>query len=156
MSAREVEVADFLRTDATLVALVPGGIYPHAWLANVRGGLSNAEVMTKVWTGGVFRTTLVIRARAAVPTGDLQSIRTQRTSTSQALEVWSYGLTAAAIEAALNRVYTLLMGKRLTAAFSAVWIGGGIGVRQAPELPPGTLVDKADYRFVFIRRPVTA
>lgn len=155
MSAREIEVATFLRTNAALVALCPGGIYPHTWLTNVEGGLSNAELMTKVWAGGIFRTTLVIRARAAVPTGELQSTQSRRTSTSQAIEVWAYSTDAAAIEAVLNRVYALLMGKRLAAAFSATWIGGEIGIQQAPELPSGVLVDKRDFRIVFIQRAIT-
>lgn len=151
---RETEVADFLRADATLRGLAPGGIYPEALLP-ADDGLTNAKAMRKVWTGGVFNTTVVVRARALVPTGELQSTASQRTSTSQAIEVWVYAKTAAAIEAALTRVYSLMMGKRLTAAFSATWAGGGVGIVQAPELPPGIKTHHEDYRVVFIRRAMT-
>lgn len=153
MASREVEVVTYLRTDNTLQSLAPGGIYADGDLAVA--GLTEAVGMTDVWAGGVFNTTIVVRERAPVPTGDLQSVRSQRTSTSQAIEVWVYALTSAAIEAARNRVYALMMGKRLTAAFSATWIPGGPGIMDAPELPPGTLVEHADYRIIFIRRPIT-
>jgi hypothetical protein len=147
---RETEVADYLRADATLRVLVPGGIYPNANMPAT--GLTNAKTMTKVWANGVFTTTLVVRERAAVPTGDLQSTVRQHTSMSQAVEVWAYATTPDGIEAALQRVYALLMGKRLDRAFSATWAGGGPGIMQAPELPPGIRVGMESYRVVSIRR----
>jgi hypothetical protein len=152
--SRETEVADYLRADAALRALAPGGIYPDAMLPE--SGLTNAKLVTKVWAGGVFNTTIVVRERAPVPTGDLQSTASQHTSMSQAIEVWGYGKTADAVEAALNRVYALMMGKRFNRAFSATWVGGGLGIMQAPELPAGIKTHHEDYRIVTIRRPVRA
>jgi hypothetical protein len=151
MPSRETEVADYLRSDLTLSSLTPGGIYPDAWLPDP-GGLTS-KLLTKVWAGGVFRTTLVIRARAPVPTGDLQSIRSKRTSTSQAIEVWAYSVDQAAIDSILSRVYALMMGHRLTAAFSATWVSA-LPVQQAPELPSGIKVGMEAYRVVFIRRAI--
>lgn len=153
MPTREEEVVTFLRTDATLGTLAPGGIYPDADLGVE--GISDPNTMTDVWTGGVFQTTIVVRERAPVPTGDLQGVMSQRTSMSQAIEVWVYALTAAAVEAALNRVYALMMGKRLAAAFSATWAGGG-SISDAPELPAGIVTRNESYRVVSIRRAVTA
>lgn len=148
--SREVEVADYLRSDSTLQALCAGGIYPDAMLPE--SGLTNAKLMTKVWAGGVFNTTVVVRQRAAVPTGDLQGIRSQRTSYSQAIEVWVYARDPTAIQTVLDHVYRLMMGHRLSAAFSATW-AGSLPVMQAPELPSGTLVGRNDYRVVSIRVP---
>lgn len=149
--SREIEVADYLRADDTLRGLVPGGIYPDAILPDT--GLTNAKSLPKVWAGGQFRTTIVVRQRRAVPTGDLQDVDTQHTSMSQVVEVWAYGKTDDAIEAALNRVYTLMMGKRFGKAFSATW-AGDVDVVLAPELPPGILFGRGDYRIVSIRFPV--
>lgn len=149
---REGEVVTYLRTDDDLDDLAPGGVYADADLGEE--SITDPITTPDVWTGGVFQTTIVVRERAPVPTGDLQSTRTQRTSMSQAIEVWVYGLTAAAVQAALNRVYTLMMGKRLAAAFSATWVGGS-SLIQAPELPPGILTRHEDYRIVTIRRAVT-
>lgn len=148
---RETEVADYLRSDSTLRSLAPGGIYPDAILP--KSGLSNAKLMTKVWAGGIFRTAIVVRERAPVPTGDLQGIASQRTSMSQAIEVWVYSHDQTATQSVTSRVYTLMMGKRLAAAFSATWIGG-LPMTQAPELPPGNSVSREDYRIVSIRTPV--
>lgn len=151
--SRETEVRDYLRTDAQLDTLAPGGIYADSELPVE--GLTEPLRVPDVYAGGVFNTTVRVRQRAPVPTGDLQSIASQRTSMSQAIEVWAYATTDAAVEAVLNRVYALMMGKRLSAAFSATWIGGGPGIMQAPELPSGILTSHEDYRYVSIRRPVT-
>ena len=150
---REMEVRDYLRGDEPLDELAPGGIYADSELSVE--GISEAAGMPDVWLNNVFQTTIVVRERAAVPTGDLQSTRTQRTSMSQVIEVWVYGLTSEAVQAALDRVYALLMGKRLAKAFSATWVGGSPLI-PAPELPSGTFTRHEDYRIVTIRRPVTA
>ena len=152
--SRESEVATYLAADSELQGLAPGGVYAASVLPI--SGLTDTDYMSDVWAGGVFNTTIVVRERAPVPTGDLQSAQTQRTSVSQAVEVWGYGTSSAAVEAALNRVYALMMGHRLPRAFSATWIGGGAGISQAPELPSGIVTGMESYRIVFIRRPVTA
>lgn len=151
MATREMEVRDYLRTDNTLDALAPGGIYADADLSVE--GITQEAGMPDVWAEDVFNTTIVVRQRAPVPTGDLQSIRSQRTSMSQAVEVWVYSKSADAIETALDHVYRLMMGKRLTRAFSATLVGGAPLV-PAPELPSGIYTRHEDYRIVFIRMPV--
>lgn len=153
MPTREVEVVEYLRADETLGELAPGGIYADSDLTEI--GITDPATTPDVYLDGVFQTTIRVHQRAPVPTGDLQSIATQRTSMSQVIEVWGYG-TPAAIEAALNQVYALMMGKRFTAAFSATWAGSGPGIMQAPGLSPGIRTRHEDYRIVTIRRPVTA
>lgn len=153
--SRESEVADYLRGDATLRGLAPGGIYPRAILPEPEG-LTSARLMPKVWAGGGWNATIVVGQGAAVPTGDLQNVTTQHTSMSQRIEVWAYAKDEATIEAILDRVYTLLMGAKIGNAFRATQAGGGVGIMQAPELPPGIKTHHEDYRLVFIRRPVTA
>ena len=148
---RESEVVTYLRTDDALDDLAPGGVYPDADLSEI--GLTDAVAMPDVWAGGVFQTTVVVRERAPVPTGDLQDVTLQHTSMSQAIEIWGYGLTAEAIEAALNRVYALLMGHKLTVGWRATWAGGA-PLMQAPELPSGIFVRMESYRVVAVRKPV--
>lgn len=148
---RESEVVTYLRADTTLAALVPGGMYADADLSEI--GLTDATAMPDVWTGGSFQTTVVARERAPVPTGGLQDVTLQHSSASQAIEVWGYGKSADAIEAALTRVYALLMGHKLSAGWRATWAGGAPLV-QAPELPPGIFTRHEDYRVVFVRKPV--
>lgn len=152
---REEVVANYLRGNATLRALAPGGIYPDAIIPDP-DGLSNAKLMPKVWAGGVFNTTVVVRQAAAVPTGDLQGVSSKRTSMSQVIEVWVYSEDTAAIEAVFAQVYTLMMGKKIGDSFRATQGRSGAGIRQAPDLPPGIKTNYEGYRIVFIRRPVTA
>jgi hypothetical protein len=149
--SRESEVVTYLRTDETLGDLLPGGIYAESDLPVE--GLTEPLRMTDVWAGGTFQATAVVRQAAPVPTGDLQDVTLQHTSVSQRIEIWVYATTADAIEAALDRVYALLMGKRFNHAFSATWVGSGLGIGQAPELPSGIKVGRNDYRIVFIRKP---
>lgn len=151
--SRESEVVDYLRDDTDLGALLPGGVYGYVELGVI--GITDALSTPDVWEGGVFNACAVVRMRAPVPTGQLQSTQTQRTSMSQVSEIRVYALDEAEIEAGQNRIYALLMGKRLTAAFSATWSGNGPGITQAPELPAGVRVGREDYRVVSIRRPVT-
>lgn len=150
---RETEVATYLRTDTTLLALVPGKIYAYGQLT--AAGITDATLTPSVWTGGTFKSAIVVRQRAPVPTGDLQGVVSKRTSTSQAIEVWGYATSQAAVEAILAQVYRLMMGKRLAAAFSATWAGSAPGITQAPELPSGIFTYHEDYRIVFLRRAVT-
>lgn len=152
--SRESEVVAYLRADSELGTLLPGGVYGYSELGTA--GLTDRTQTPDVWTGGVFQACAIVRQRAAVPTGQLQSVQSQRTSTSQVIEIWTYALTDEAIEAAQNQVYYLMMGKRLTAAFSATWAGGLPDVMPAPELPSKTLVGRNDYRIVFIRRASAA
>jgi hypothetical protein len=148
----ESETVALLADDLELGVLLPGGVYSYMLLGDE--GITDRKTTPDVWAGGEFQATVVVRQRAPVPTGDLQSIRSQRVSYSQAVEVWVYALTAEEIEAALNRIYALMMGKRLTAAFSAVWAGSGPSILQSPELPPGIKNNHEDYRLVSIRRAV--
>lgn len=146
--SREAEVVTYLRADTDLGTLLPGGIYASSDLSVA--GLTD-RTMTDVWAGGEFQPTAIVRQRAPVPTGALQSIGTKHTSMSQVVEVWVYATENQAIEDAFERVYALMMGKRLSAAFSATWVGSGPGVMQAPELPAGIKVDRQDFRVVSIR-----
>lgn len=142
----------YLRADVSLSALAPGGIYSDADLPVE--GLTDPDYAEDVWEGGVFNTTIVVRQRAPVPTGDLQDTTLQHTSMSQAVEVWGYSLDPAAIEAALNRVYVLMMGKKFGRTWGATQAGSGPGIVQAPELPPGIKTHHEDYRLLGIRMPV--
>jgi hypothetical protein len=151
--SRESQIAAILRADATLMALLPGRVWEHGKLGVE--GLTDPVTTPAAYSGGKLQPAALVRQRAKVPTGDLQSIASQRTSTSQAVEVWVYSSASATIEAVLNRIYVLLMGKRLAAAFSATWIGGGPGVMPAPEMASGIKTNHEDYRIVFIRRAVT-
>lgn len=152
MPSREVEVVTYLRADSTLDTLAPGGVYALSDLTEI--GITDPTYTEDVWAGGVFNTTILVREGAAQPTGDLQDTTLQHTSMSQRIEIWAYSSDPAAIDAALNHVYGLMMGTKTSGAWGAVPAGGGPGIVQAPELPTGILTHHEDYRAVFIRKPV--
>lgn len=147
--SREAEVVTYLRADSGSETIAPGGIYAYSDLGEE--GITDSATTPDVYAGGELQTTIVVRERSPVPTGDLQSIASQRTSMSQVIEVWAYSSDTTAIEAALNWVYGLMMGKRLARTFSATW-AGGMPIQRAPELS-GIFTRHEDYRVVSIRTP---
>lgn len=146
----ETEAVTYYRSDPALMALCPGEIYANNNLTDA--GITDAESTPDVWAGSEFQTCIVVRQRARVPTGALQSIQSQHTSVSQAIEVWAYAKTADEVEAVLNRIYALTMGHKFSGAFRAVQ-AGSMEIGDAPNLL-GVKVAHDDYRMVGIRRAI--
>lgn len=148
--SRESEVVAYLRADTDLAALVPGGVYADADLAV--SGITDPTDTPDVWADG-FQTTVVVRQRAAVPTGEMNDLKTQETVISQVVEVWVYALEADAIEGVMDAIYGLIQGHRFTGAWRANW-AATVGILPAPELPPGTKCGHIDFAIRSIRQPV--
>lgn len=149
---RESEVKAYLQADPDLDALAPGGIYASADLAV--SGITDALTTPEVWAGG-FQATVVVRQRAAVPTGLFVSFKDQASDSNQVVEIYVYALEVAAVEAVLNAVYGLMQGHAFALAWPANWTAT-VGVMGAPELPPGTRMARMDFSIRSIRRPVAA
>lgn len=148
--SRESEVVDYLRDDTDLGALLPGGVYGYVELGVI--GITDALSTPDVWEGGVFNACAVVRMRAPVPTGQLTVFKTQTTDTNQVGEVRVYALDEADIEAGQDRIYALTMGHAFTAAWRSEWVFS-VPAEQAPELPAGVRVSRADYRIRALKQP---
>ncbi len=146
--SRETEVAAYLRADATLTALLPGGIYSESDMGEA--GITSAESTPAVWTGGVFQPCAVVRERMPVPQYQVVDETAQLTDQAQSVEVYVYSRVPATLETAHGRIYTLVQGHRFTAAWGARW-QGGVSNRRAPELPDVWMA-RRDYRLISIRK----
>ena len=147
--SRETEAVTYYRADGTLGGLAPGGIYADSLLT--LAGITDATQTPDVWTGGVFRAAVVVRQRAPIPRYRVHDEPTRTVDTTQMLECYIYGLTAAAIEAIANRLYLLTQGHYFTGAFAAT-NQPGLPLMDAPGLTEvGVQMQRDDYLITSIR-----
>jgi hypothetical protein len=149
MPTRELEIVVFLRLDATLMALLTGGVYAESVLPEP--GITDAAATPTVWTGGVFNPCSIVRERAPIP-DLLVEEKGQKMSQAQAVEIYVYSRVAADLESAHDLIYALLQGHRFTSAWGARW-WGSISNMRAPELP-NVWMGRRDYRIVSIKVPI--
>ncbi len=142
MSTREAECVTYLRLDSTLATLAPGGVYAFGALSEP--GITDAVTTPSVWTGDVFQTTVVVRQRLPVPDYRINDEAGQVVAQAQTLEVYGYGLTQDAVEAALGRAYALLQGHQFASSAATSWVAS-VAFLRAPELP-NVWMARRDYR----------
>lgn len=152
--SRETEIAAYLRQDADLLALAPGGVYAEGDLTTA--GISDAALTPDVWVGSVFNTTLIVKQGKPVPSGLLTDYKTQAIHINQRVGFWAYATTLEALEGLLNMVYALVMGRQFSGAWQAQPVAGGSPFLQCPELPDGIYQMSEEYLVGAIRRPVLA
>lgn len=155
MSAREAEVATYLRSYAALVALLPGGTYENSQLGTE--GLSSPTTTPGAYSGGLLLTCLLVSARAPAPGLRLTDLKRQHADANQAVECWVYARDPAEIPPILNLVYTRLQGHPFSGAWPASW---SFSLGPLPmvdnSLGPGVHFAREDYLITNVRRPIPA
>lgn len=122
----ESEVAAILDADATLDALLTGGIHLSGTVGPL--GITRDTVPTAFDGSGYLLPTALVRQRNIVPTGDVLDFDAKIESARQMVEVWLYadaGDGYTTLDTAGARVRTLLMGRQLTDSFElrlALWV----------------------------------
>jgi hypothetical protein len=146
---RETEFAAYLRADASLPALVPGGIYADRDLTVA--GVTDAAQTPAVWAGGSFNACIVIREAAVVPQYRVMDEAEQLVDVAQRLEVYIYALTAVAVVAIAKRVFAITQGHHFDDAYAATF-QPGLGLMDAPNLMD-VHMQRDDYLLVSLRQP---
>ncbi len=125
---RESEISAYLAADATLAAILLGGIYTSGDLGIEGLGESSTP---DAFVDGVLLPTAIVKEQALVPFGEIVDLQEQVTGASQRIETWLYADVndQAAMRLASNRLYTLLHGYPFDAAFKTVW------TFQTPVMP---------------------
>lgn len=158
--SRESEVADLLRADDTLLSILPGGIFTDQEIGveGIRRGDDDPESTNYSPTANAFdedgflRPCALVRQRALVPAFGLRDLKIKHASTSIVVEVYFYQDRGhEAIDAAKDRVYVLLEGHPLSAAWPTAWALETAPVPDAGPLKNSTAL-RADYQVVSIRR----
>lgn len=114
--SRESQVYDRLIGDATLLASLIGGIYRRS--ATGREGISRETTPATFDAGGYLKPCALIGQRNIVPTYDVADEMVPYRSVSQVVEIFLYEDTGySALDAAFERIYTLLEGYQLPDGF---------------------------------------
>lgn len=122
----EAEIAAILDADATLDALLTGGI--HTSVSAGPMGISRDTTPGAFDANGYLKPTALVNQRDKVPTGDVLDYETQAESFRQIVQIWLYndsGSGYATLDTAAARIRTLLMGETLTDSFElrlALWM----------------------------------
>ena len=115
-------VRNKLVADATLMALLTGGLYAYE-------GLSGEGITRKTLAGaystGFLAPCGVVKGRALIPFGGVRDQESQYTSVRQVIEIWLYadagaGLTT--LTSAANRIYKVLEGQTVTNSHPLRWL----------------------------------
>ena len=116
--SREADFYAVLNADATLLATLTGGV----WKRESTGveGITRATASTAFDSNGYLRPCALIAERATVPDGVVKDLMAQKVSTRAVVEIYLFADNAtgyATLDAAADRVYTLLQGRQLSASF---------------------------------------
>lgn len=118
----ENAIETFLDADATLAALLTGGI--HAWDELPRDGINETQ-MSSVFTTGILKPTAVVRARDSVPFGRVGDNQLQRRTMRTPIEIYLHvdadaGYTT--LESAKDRIFVLLHKKPIPNTGNLRWV----------------------------------
>lgn len=114
--ALEDSVVTLLETDATLMAILTGGVWSSGKVGSL--GITREAAPGAFGTGGWLKPTALVRQRALVPDGAVRDGMAQQLSTVQIVEVWLYEDAGFAnIDAARARIYALLEGVSVSGSF---------------------------------------
>lgn len=113
-----------LEADSTLLTLATGGIYDFDETG--RMGINRTSSATSAaFTNGIIKPCILLKLASSVPFGDIADDSSQIVSVREMLEVWAYQDNGySSIKSMLDRVYTLLQGKRV----------GGVSCRFAQKV----------------------
>lgn len=146
----EAEVAAILEADATLTALLTGGIYTSADVGPL--GITRDTTPGAFDADGYLRPAALVKQRNRVPTADVLDFDAKLESARQIVEVWLYadqGDGYTTLDTTAARVRSLLMGRQLTDSFElrlALWIDRQ---RDTGALA-GAAMERLDFQVDFI------
>ncbi len=145
--SRETQFETVMEADATLVALLTGGIYTKE-TTGVEG-LSRETTPAAFDANGYLKPCALIRQRDLVPDNAVRDPMAQKASAAQTVEIWLYadaGAGYSAIDSARNRLYTLFEGYQFAGdGFEVAWTNSLGNLRD-----PGALRNAAMSRIDFI------
>lgn len=121
----ETSIVTHLEADATLTALLTGGLYSSTETGRL--GIS-IDSTPDAYDNGFLLPCAIVKARALTPTNELADADGQFMTTRQVIEVWLYDDGRAdysTLEAARSRIYALLQDQHedITGAVSIQWAG---------------------------------
>ena len=120
--SRETDFETVMEADATLMAILTGGVHTRESLGDE--GLARETVPTAFDSNGFLKPCSVVRQRAAVNDGAVDDMQAQEASVQQVVELWFYddsGFTN--IDSAKARSKVLFHGYQFNDSFPLEWAG---------------------------------
>lgn len=113
--AREDDFKTIMAADATLVAILTGGVYTSG-VVGLEG--ITRDTVPAAFSGGYLLPCALVRQRGNIPTGDVEDYNDQTTSASQIVEIWLYqDRNYTQIDLAAARLYVLFQGRVMNDSF---------------------------------------
>jgi hypothetical protein len=111
----------YLESDATLMALATGGVYPYTSLSNE--GITRDATPEAYDGDGYIQPIIIVKARAPIPDTRIADIKDKVVGVSQAMEFWVYqDMAYDIIEQIVNRIFFLLHGHTFQDFWPMQWI----------------------------------
>ncbi len=120
---REDEIAELMRNDPLVSALLPGGIYTNS-ATSIEGFRRGDDSVTGAAfdANGDLLTCALVKQRALVPLAGVRNPSQKFAATRQMVEIYFYeGRGYEEIELAKVQVYALLEGARLSDSYPMHW-----------------------------------
>lgn len=120
---RETEIAELMRNDALVSALLPGGVYTYTE-TSVEGFRRGDDSLTgsAFDANGDLLTCALVKQRALMPLSTVRNPTQKFAATRQVVEIYYYENRGyEEIELAKAQVYTLLEGARLSDSYPMHW-----------------------------------
>lgn len=149
MASDAKEIVDYLSTDATLVALLTGGLYCLEDVGQEGITFSNTP---SAWDGPNLKPCLVVKGRDTMPTREIVDEVEQVMSYRRIIQIFIYAeLGEDTLEQAAQLVYNNLQNKSPFTGAVMILFGGDAG-RQAEELAGANFV-RQDYMLYGLKQP---
>lgn len=147
--AYEDDVNTLLEADATLVAILTGGIYKSGELGPL--GITRGTTSAAFDANGYLLPCALVKERAQVATADVSDYGAQVNSARQVIEIWLYQEQGsyAALDSARARLRVLLQGYVFSGAFEANLTQQFTRLRE-PGALAGASMARQDWQLDFI------
>ena len=119
--SREADFKTHMEADATLMALLTGGVFTSAGVG--RDGITRTSAAAAFDGSGYLKPCALVKQRGLIPDLEVNDQEAGVASATQVIEIWLYEDTGyISIDAALNRLFVLFHGYSFTDTFPVEWI----------------------------------
>lgn len=119
--SREGDFASRMTGDATLMAILTGGVFTSGGVGI--DGITRGAAPSAFDANGYVKPCALVRQRGLIPDFQIEDGLAQVASAGQTVEIWLYeDKTYTAIDAALARLYVLFYGYPFADSFPCEWV----------------------------------
>lgn len=152
--SRESDFATRMRADATLMAILTGGVYTREDAGPE--GISRETTPAAFDSNGYLKPCAFVKQRGLVPDGEVTDEGAKIVSARLVVEVWLYQrVTYTAIDGAKARLYALFQGHQFTGASACAplrWLGVPVSRERDPAALKGASMERVDFLVVALQK----